>query len=131
MAQNSYALFKQSEVFYWFISTGPNGDIPKGVFLTPADVPAVSNPFNLGLADYVNDEWTDENITNNRDTSRIMETIASVIIDFMSKFPDRRIYVYDNTEAKRRLYQRYASNNLDRINKNYHLYGKEYGNQLF
>ncbi len=63
MAQNSYALFKQSEVFYWFISTGPNGDIPKGVFLTPADVPAVSNPFNLGLADYVNDEWTDENIT--------------------------------------------------------------------
>ncbi len=60
-----------------------------------------------------------------------METIASVIIDFMSKFPDRRIYVYDNTEAKRRLYQRYASNNLDRINKNYHLYGKEYGNQLF
>lgn len=47
MAQNSYALFKQSEVFYWFISTGPNGDIPKGVFLTPADVPAVSNPFTL------------------------------------------------------------------------------------
>lgn len=56
---------------------------------------------------------------------KVMETVAAAIVQYLQRFPDRRIYVRGNTEAKRRLYQRYSFNNLNEINIKYYLFGKE------
>jgi hypothetical protein len=130
MATINYPLFHDTD-FSWFISSGPKGDIPKGIFVSPADVPAASNPYNLGLADYINGKWTDENRTNNGDLEKVMGTLAAFVIDHPDQFPDRGIFVRGNTEPKRRLYQRFVSNSLEEINKNYNIFGKEYQSDGF
>lgn len=131
MSVSGYPLFKQTEDFYWFISSGPNGNIYKGIFLSRADIPTISNSYNLGLADYISGKWTDENRTGNGDVEKVMGTIVTFIASYLTKFPNRRIYVRGNTEAKRRLYQRLASNSLAEITENYDLYGKEYDSDEF
>jgi hypothetical protein len=128
---NCYELNQESENFYWFISYGSNGNILKGVFLSPADISVIENPYNLGLADYINEEWTDKNITDNNDTRVVMETVAAVVLDYTSKYHERSIYVRGNTETKRRLYQRFVSNSLNSITEIFHIYGKEYGSDEF
>lgn len=131
MSLNNYPLNIAADNFYWFISSGPAGDIPKGMFFDLADIPSIAKVYNLGLADYIQEEWTDANRTNNSDTVKVMETVAAAIVQYLQRFPDRRIYVRGNTEAKRRLYQRYASNNLNEISIKYYLFGKEYDKDQF
>jgi len=70
MSLNTYEINLHSDNFYWFISSGANGNIPKGVFLAPAELPAIEFVYNLGLADYYEGKWTDKTITNNKDTVR-------------------------------------------------------------
>lgn len=131
MSLSNYTVNIATDNFYWFISSGSAGDIPKGIFFYPADIPSISNAYNLGLADYIQEEWTDTNRTNNGDMAKVMETVAVAVVQYLQKFPERRIYVTGNTEAKRRLYQRFASNNLSEISINYRLFGKEYDDDLF
>ncbi len=52
MSLNTYEINLHSDNFYWF-------NIPKGVFLAPAELPAIEFVYNLGLADYYEGEWTD------------------------------------------------------------------------
>jgi hypothetical protein len=131
MSLNNYPLNIAADNFYWFISSGSAADVPKGVFFDPADIPSIPRVYNVGLADYIQEKWTDQNRTNNGDMAKVMETVAAAIVQYLQRFPDRRIYVRGNTEPKRRLYQRYASNNLNEISIKYYLFGKEYDKNQF
>jgi len=55
-----------------------------------------------------------------------METVAAVIIDYTFRFPYRSIYVRGYSLARQRLYQRYASNNLPKVQELFNIYGKEH-----
>jgi hypothetical protein len=131
MALNNYEINVHSENFYWFTSSGPKGDVLKAIVLAPADLPAVEQPYNLGLADYVDGELSDKTVTDNKDTAKVMETVAGVILHYTSRFPERSIFVRGHTESRQRLYQMFASTNLEEIQEWFDIYGKEHNSEDF
>lgn len=44
-------------------------------------------------------------VTNNSDQQKVLATVASIVLDFTTKFPDVLVYAKGSTPARTRLYQ--------------------------
>jgi len=115
----------ESHLDYEFISEGPKGRIKKVVrFLQISD-----DVYNLGFGDLdeVTREISDTVITNNKDSLKVLATVASTIYDFYGEYPHRRVFVKGNTLARTRLYRIGITNNWKEINMDFEVYGLENG----
>ena len=105
-----------------FVSVGPKGQIPKIIKYTSVNIP---NIFNLGFGDKIadSDDFDDQVVTDNKDSSKVLATVASTIVTFTDEYPLARVLAKGNTPARTRLYQIAISNNLEDISKYFKILG--------
>lgn len=99
-------LTNKSFLDYEFYSEGPNGKIRKIIRYNLRNAKGVSY-FNLGMGDWNEDtKRIDYNvITNNKDSLKVLATVASTVIAVTDHFPDMSIYAIGSTPSRTRLYQ--------------------------
>jgi hypothetical protein len=123
MNLNKYQLFTSDFIDYEFYSEGPKGSIKKIVTFTKAqDNPIIYN-LAFGDADLNTGFINDEIITDNKDTLKVLATVASTIYSFCDKFGNHFIYARGSTPARTRLYQMEILKQLDEIRLYFNLYG--------
>lgn len=95
---------------YRFISEGTNGCIIKVVIFT--EFYPGGNIYNMALVDInANNSVSDESISNNGDIRKIFATVARVILEFLSLYPQRTIFFQgsDNEGRRTNVYHRAIS----------------------
>ena len=109
---------------YEFFSAGPNGKIKKVVRFTLSQLNGIPY-YNLGFGD-----WNDEKhaiddfaATNNADVEKVLATVAAIVVDFTTRFPDAIIYAEVSTPSRTRRYQMGINKLLDSIQYIYDVYG--------
>ena len=109
-----------------FTSIGPKGEIPKLVIYTKIDD---KNLYNLAFGDKAKDtnDIDDLVITDNKDSQKVLATVASTVYAFVSKYPNALIRVQGSTKARTRLYQMGISNNLEEITRDFIVLGRKNG----
>lgn len=117
-------LYKSEEFLkiYEFISKGPKGQIKKMVQYTDT---GTENVYNLAFGDYDEDTKSinDSSITNNRDSTKVLATVASTIYAFTEKYPNAWIFATGSTAVRTRLYRMGITNNIEEIRPDFEVYG--------
>jgi len=112
----------RSTLEYTFNSEGPKGRIIKRVSYD--SVPGTLHLYNLALGDLNEDgNLNDTVITNNKDTRKVLATVAWTVKQFLHKHPHKSIYIEGNTKARTRLYRIAISNNFDSLNAEFEIFG--------
>ena len=123
MRDESYQL-KSTPSFmsFEFVSEGPKGRIPKLVKYTET---SVKNVYNLGFGDKMGeeDDFNDMTISDNKDSGRVLATVAETVYFFTNKFPNASVVATGSTFARTRLYRIGISNYLEEIQKNFKVSG--------
>jgi hypothetical protein len=126
MNLNSYN-YEIDESFqtYEFVSEGPNGRITKVVAYTEFGTVNGEIAYNLGFGDVDLETGTisDMAVTGNKDSMRVLATVAQTIIEFSARFGKHWIRVKGSTPARTRLYQIGVSEIWDDIKDEFELYG--------
>ncbi|HEX8061472.1 MAG TPA: hypothetical protein VF473_11080, partial [Cyclobacteriaceae bacterium] len=79
----------------------------------------------LAFGDLADDGNIDDLIvTNNKDTAKVLVTVASVIKAFLTAYPDRLVFIKGSTDSRTRLYRIVIANY-------YHLLREEFNIQGF
>ena len=117
---------------YEFVSSGPNGKVTKVVAYTEFGTVNNEIAYNLGLGDI--DEKTgkisDTVVTDNKDRSLVLATVAQTIVEFSAHFGNQWIRVRGSTPARTRLYQMGVSGIWDEIKDDFELYGLKDGEYI-
>ena len=106
-----------------FTSVGPKGKIPKLVLYTKT---GIKDLYNLGFGDKdINTGDIDDTvITDNKDSLKVLATVASTVYVFLSKYPNVAVVAKGSTKSRTRLYQIGISNNLEEICADFNVYGR-------
>ena len=106
---------------YEFTSIGPKGGIPKLVVYSKID----DNVYNLafGDKDINTGGFNDLVITDNKDSQKVLVTVASTVYAFTEKYRDAWVAVSGSTKARTRLYQIGISNNWAKISTDFIVLG--------
>jgi len=109
---------------YEFYSEGPKGRIKKGVRFTPYNTGGLTY-YNLTLGDWNEErkQLDDKAISNNQDREKILITVASLVLEFTTHFPDTYVYAQGSTPARTRLYQMGISSHREQIETLFYVYG--------
>jgi len=105
MNLNRYPLIAAESVLtFEFVSVGPRGSIQKLISFQQTEVKDI---FNLAFGDKTQqtEKMDDRSVSHNKDTQRILATIAYAVLVFTNEFPHASIYVEGSTAARTRLYQ--------------------------
>ena len=110
---------------YEFTSVGPKGAIPKLVIYYELE----DNVYNLafGDKDFNTGDIDDLVITDNKDSQKVLATVASTVYAFFKKYPDAFIRASGSTKARTRLYQMGISKYLDEITADFNVFGEKDG----
>lgn len=113
--EGDYKLFK-------FTSEGPKGSITKLVVYTETNK---ENVYNLAFGDYDEEtgEVDDKSITDNRDSRKVLATVASTLYVFTEKNTDAWVYATGSNNARTRLYQIGITVNLEEISVDFEVFG--------
>jgi hypothetical protein len=104
---------------YKFFSEGPNGRISKIIIFS--EFYAGGNIYNVALGDVMrNDRISDTNVSNNGDIRKIFATVAQVLMDYTSIYPERTIFFQGSDVEGRRISVYHRA-----ISQYYHLLQKE------
>ena len=105
-----------------FISEGPKGFIKKRIEYTPTQR---KNIYNLGFGDIIEATNTldDKVVSDNKDSKKVLATVASTIYTFASIYPKVAIYAEGSNSARTRLYRIGISNNLEELKETFNVYG--------
>ncbi len=105
-----------------FTSVGPKGEIPKIVVYQHIE----GNLFNLAFGDsngalgFIDDII----VSDNKDTEKVLATVASTIFDFFSVYNGTLVLAKGSTHSRTRLYRRYLSIFLEYIDQEFLLFGE-------
>jgi hypothetical protein len=114
----------EDSLSYSFYSKGPKGIIKKVVrFKLVSD--QQYDYFNLAFGDWneLEGEIDDIIISNNKDTEKVLSTVAAIIVDFCNRHPETFISVEASTESRLRLYQIKINKYWEEIDSNFEIYG--------
>ena len=119
--------YKRSWTFkeYDFYSIGPKGRIRKVVrfrTMTSQGAPC----YNLSFGDWNsrNEKLDDSTVTNNGDTEKVLATVAAIVVNFTTFFPEAMVYAEGLNAARTRRYQMGISKLLNEIQKTFNVYGR-------
>ena len=103
--QYDYSVNESLQTFE-FESEGPNGKIKKIVRFSPQNADGVTY-FNIAFGDAIGKtgRLNDKTVTDNKDTNKILGTVAATVVEFTGYFPDVMVYAKGSTPARPRLYQ--------------------------
>ena len=90
---------------FTFVSEGPKGSIKKLIVYTQM---LEKDIYNLAFGDYNEDtgKINDQVITNNKDSQKVLNTVASSLYVFTDKHPNVWVYATGSNTARTRLYRR-------------------------
>ena len=111
---------------YEFKSEGPNGLVIKKVlyqYMTTVDYVDQYNLF-FGDVDQRTGKLSDLSVSNNKDRSKILATVAATAVDFSDHFPGSRIYAQGSTPTRTRVYQMGIAAHFAEINRYFLVKGK-------
>jgi hypothetical protein len=115
---------RQAFMEYEFYSEGPHGRIRKIVQFQPFFI----NGFpchNLSFGDW-NEKlgrFNDNTVTDNGDAQKVLATVAHIVIDFTTLYPEFIIHVKGRGEARARLYQMGVNKIWGEIRELFDVYG--------
>ncbi len=118
MLEEKYALEKRGEsvMVFDFVSEGPKGAVRKVIEYSKVNTEA--DIYNLGFADELEDKsLSDQVATDNKDSQKVLATVAYSAVLFTDRFPDAWIYAKGSTPSRTRLYRIGLSNNLEQFSK--------------
>ena len=97
-----------------FISEGPRGSIKKRVEYKQMGENQV---YNLAFGDVIEETnvLDDKVISDNKDSKKVLTTVASTIYTFIGKYPSAAIYAEGSNLARTRLYRIGISNNFEEL----------------
>lgn len=124
MKNEVYGDLKKSPavIEYTFRSVGSNGVIPIGVRFTESDDPRI---FDLVFGLILNNGILNDFIKlNNGDRDKILATVIEAIVRFTSEYPKKVILFSGSTPARTRLYRMIISLNLDKLSKEFEIFGE-------
>ena len=127
MGNERYDLAEDSDAMVFeFTSVGPKGRIPKLVVYSNTHIEGL---YNLGFGDknIVTGAINDMVVTDNKDSQKVLATVASTVYAFFNKYPDALITAAGSTKARTRLYQMGISNNLKEISIDFNVLGRKHG----
>ncbi|WP_341841154.1 DUF6934 family protein [Chitinophaga caseinilytica] len=96
------------DLSFSFESCGPNGEIKKVIQFQPFDQSINGETVvNLSFGDWneENANVNDQSISDNRDTQKILATVAMTTLQYLEQNDSRMIYITGSTPARTRLYQ--------------------------
>jgi hypothetical protein len=106
---------------YYFKCEGRSGNVIKCVRF---DKMKLEDVFNLALLDFTEEnKWSDQSRTSHKNGKAVLQTVASIVDDFLTKHPHITISFTGNTEVKQRLYNRVVTNNIQIFSASYEIYG--------
>jgi hypothetical protein len=113
---------EDAQVQYEFFSQGPNGIIKKFIRFDKFS----DDFYNLSFGDSIagTEDYSDEIISNNGDTEKVLTTVAEAIMQFSATNPTVMIHAEGSTPARSRLYRICLNKHRKVINKHFHIYGK-------
>ena len=105
-----------------FISEGPRGSIKKRVEYKQMGENQV---YNLAFGDVIEETnvLDDKVISDNKDSKKVLTTVASTIYTFIGKYPNAVVYAEGSNLARTRLYRIGISNNLEELTEQFDVYG--------
>ena len=127
MGNEIYELVTESDVMnFQFTSIGPKGHIPKLVMYSKTPTKGI---YNLGFGDRdpLTGKIDDTVVTDNKDSQKVLATVASTVYQFVKKYPRAWIGAVGSTKARTRLYQIGISNNLEAITTDFVVLGSKNG----
>jgi hypothetical protein len=111
-------VFETNDSFldFEFESCGPKGKIKKVIRYSPRNADGMTY-FNLGFGDWneVENRIDDSSTSDNRDTQKVLATVAATVLEFTAVYPDMPVYAKGSSPARTRLYQMGISANLGQI----------------
>ena len=105
-----------------FISEGPRGSIKKRVEYKQMGENQV---YNLAFGDVIEETnvLDDKVISDNKDSKKVLTTVASTVYTFIGKYPNAVVYAEGSNVARTRLYRIGISNNLEELTEQFDVYG--------
>ena len=105
-----------------FISEGPRGSIKKRVEYKQMGENQV---YNLAFGDVIEETnvLDDKVISDNKDSKKVLTTVASTVYTFIGKYPNAVVYAEGSNLARTRLYRIGISNNLEELTEQFDVYG--------
>ena len=116
---------------YKFFSEGVKGRVEKIVRFQSFST-NVGEFMNLGFGDW--DENTqsmnDKVTSDNKDTDKILITVAHIVLNFTAKFPNTEVYAEGSTPGRNRLYRMGINRQYTMINRMFHIFGITEDNEI-
>ncbi len=106
-----------------FVSEGNNGKIHKIVQYQPTNLKDV---YNLAFGDKNTQtgEVSDEVISNNGDSEKVLATVVATIYAFTDKYPEVWMYATGSTKARTRLYRMGISKFFEEAKNDFDIFGE-------
>lgn len=110
---------------YWFYSEGPRGRIRKVIEFQKMRGLG-SNTFNLAFGDFPEgaENLNDRSVSNNQDRLKVLNTVATGVIDFLKMYPRSIVLIRATTLVRARLYQMLISLMWTSVKEEYEVLGK-------
>ncbi len=88
--------------------------------------------YNLSFGDVGDDDEIDDlAVTDNKNSRKVLATVAFTVTSFLKFYPNRMIYVFGSTKARTRLYRMGISNNLEEFQEGFNVCGLDKEWQMF
>lgn len=115
MIAERYEIFASEYAFeFEFVSQGKNGEVSKLIQFSETDQHGVYN-LAFGDKDPVTGSFSDETVTNNGDSRKVLATVAATVLILTEMYPGIWVYATGLTPARTRLYRMGISNQLEDI----------------
>jgi hypothetical protein len=122
MRLEQYQVKAYEDLFeFEFISEGPKGNITKLVQYSKID----ENAYNLAFGDKKEgeNEIDDKIITDNKDSQKVLATVAATVLAFTEKYSQVWIIASGSSKSRTRLYQIGISTNYEELQQYFNVYG--------
>lgn len=112
----------EDHLTYEFYSEGPKGRILKVILYQLV----YENLYNLAFGDSKGQGYDFDDFirSDNRDTEKVLFTVASTLYDFFSHYDGALVVAQGSTHSRTRLYRRYLAKFLKAIETDFDLYGE-------
>lgn len=109
-------------IVFEFTSVGPKGNIAKLVMYQETKITDLYN-LAFGDKDEITGEINDMIVTNNKDSQKVLATVAETVLIFTNRYPTAQILAKGSTKSRTRLYRIGINTHLEEIKKHFRVYG--------
>jgi hypothetical protein len=108
-----------------FTSEGPNGHILKCIEYTKVKLKGFKNVYNLGFGDKLpsSEDIDDKIVSDNQDRDKILATVASTVVAFISSRPKAKVFIIGSNQARTRLYRMAINKYFDELSYSFNIRG--------